>query len=124
MYKFISPEGRVVEARTIKEFAETYGFRESNVRSLACGYNATLKGWCSTNKKAATRRKRFMTELLNVKTGERSILGKAVTEFAKARGLCVNELYKLVNRRKLIYRNWVLASTWKATQLPDAAENK
>jgi hypothetical protein len=36
------------------------------------------------------------------------------TAFAEAHGLCLNELTKLVNKRKLLYRGWVLEETLRA----------
>ena len=63
-----------------------------------------------------------MTVLFNAKTGEKSIIGQTVSNFAKAHGLCKNELYKLVNGRKPIYRNWMLQKTHDAafSQIADA----
>lgn len=111
MYSFISPEGQRVKTKTVKEFALKYGFTHSMARSLACGYRARLRGWCSTAKRAKKHRDRFTTVLVNTRTGERSILGSSIKSFAEKRNLCMNELWKLVNGRKLIYRHWCLQKT-------------
>jgi hypothetical protein len=111
MHRFISPTGEIIKTRSIKEFAEKYDFSPSMARSLACGYRSRLKGFCSTSPRAKKERMRFMTVLINTQTGERSILGPSVKKFATDHGLCFNELSKLVNGHKLMYRGWVLEKT-------------
>jgi hypothetical protein len=61
--------------------------------------------------------------LVNTQTGERSIIGQTVKAFAQEHHLCLNELSKLVNGRKLRYRNWVLERTLLAAALGDIAGN-
>ena len=56
-------------------------------------------------------RERFMTRLLNTKTGETTILGPSVKKFAKDRGLSLQGLSELVNRRVPMYRGWMLQTT-------------
>ena len=122
MYSFISPQNQVIKAKSIRAFSDQYGFHYDNAKSLACGLRHTIRGWCSTHKRARLKRKRFRTVLVNMKTGERSILGQTVKGFAKAHGLCMNELSKLVNRRKVAYRHWVMEATLKAANIDLAAQ--
>jgi len=116
MYSFISPTGETVKTKTIKQFAEQYGFRESNARSLACGHYKRLKGWCSTSPKAKKARERFQTVLINPDLGIREALGQRVTRFAERHHLCKSELYKLINGRQIGYRGWFLERTLKLAQ--------
>lgn len=116
MYSWINPQGETVQTKTIQEFADRYGFSLKMAQVLARGYRSRLRGWCSTSKKATKERKRFMTTLVNIKTGEKGVLGMGVKAFARAHGLCFNELSKLVNRHKFIYRYWVLENTHKILQ--------
>ena len=122
MYSFISPQNEVIKTKTIRAFSDQYGLHYGNARSLACGLRHTIRGWCSTHKNARLKRRRFQTVLVNMRTGEREILGQTVKGFAKAHGLCMNELSKLVNRRKVVYRHWVLESTLKAANIDIAAQ--
>ena len=55
-----------------------------------------------------------MTKLVNTRTGETAILGSSIKGFAEKRGLCDNELWKLVNGRKISYRGWMLQTTINA----------
>jgi hypothetical protein len=64
MYSFIAPTGEIIKTKTIKQFADQYGFRYSNAKSLSCGHYKTLNGWCSTSPKARRARKRFQTVLV------------------------------------------------------------
>jgi hypothetical protein len=108
MYSFISPNNEVIKTNTVKAFAKQYGFNYSSARNLACGHQKTMLGWCSTNKRAKRVRTRFQTVLVNTKTGERKILGQSLTQFARDNHLCMNELWKLLNGRKIMYRGWTL----------------
>ncbi len=90
--------------------------RESNARSLGCGLLKRFHGWCSGHKRAKKERERFLTVLVNPKEDKRQILGQTVTKFAAAHHLCKNEVYKLINRRKVAYRGWMLESTYLQAQ--------
>ena len=111
MYSWISPDGNLIKTRTIKEFAEHYGFEYSYARNLACGWTMVAKGWCSTAPIAKRKRERFLTRLKNIRTGEERVLGASITGFAKSENLCVSELNKLISGRQLYYRNWVKTKT-------------
>jgi len=113
MYSFISPTGETVKTKTIKQFADQYGFRYSNARSLACGHYQRLKGWCSTSSTAKKARERFQTVLVNPNLGVRDVLGQNFTDFAKKHHLAVNDVYQLVNARLICYRGWMLEKTLK-----------
>ena len=62
-----------------------------------------------------------MTVLVNTRTGEKSILGPSVKNFAKDRGLSLQGLSELVNGRVRIYRHWVLEKTLDAVDLDTPA---
>jgi hypothetical protein len=113
MYSFISPENKVVKTKSIADFARTYGFRYSNAKSLACGHYKSLKGWFSTHRKAAKRRQRHFTVLVNP-SGERKVLGGPVTAFARRHNLATDGLYKLLNGKKIGHNGWVLQRTYDA----------
>jgi len=117
MYRWISSTGEIVKTKTIKEFADKYGIRHSTARVLACGARTRHKGWCSTSPRAKKARERFTTELVNINTGERSILGQRLTDFAARHGLSPVKLSRLVNKHRLIYRGWALASTLRSANL-------
>ena len=112
-YTFIGPDGQTIKTKSIKEFARTYGFPESLARNLHCGYRARLRGFCSTSQKPRVKklRKRFLTKLTNLKTGENAILGASVKRFAQEHDLSLQGLSELVNNRVSIYRHWVKAGT-------------
>jgi hypothetical protein len=116
MFKFISPQGQVVKTKSLRDFAVQHSLPYSHVKDLNCGIMKRYRGWLSTHPSARKYRKRFLTVLVNTLTGERCILGQAVTRFAKAHGLCLSELSKLVNGHKLCYKGWILESTLKLTQ--------
>jgi hypothetical protein len=116
MYSWISPTGEKIRTRTVKEFATKYNFPESHARDLACGYMKRYRKWCSGHKRAAKARKRFTTVLVNFRLGKREILGQTVTAFAAKHQLCKNELYKLINGRKIMYRGWMLERTHNLAQ--------
>ena len=122
MPSFISPTGQIITTKTNKEFAQTYGFRESNVRSLACGWYRRFKGWCSMHPRAKKERERFMTVLVNTKTGIRSILGQTISGFAKAHSLSKQALCQLMNGHRVIYRHWMLENTLMALGQTPAAD--
>jgi hypothetical protein len=111
------PGWEQIKTKTIKQFANTYDFRYSNAKSLACGYYKIFKGWCSTSPKAKEARERFQTVLVNPQLGIREVLGQRVTEFAKKYHLCKSELHKLVCHRKLGYRGWYLERTLHLAQV-------
>ena len=96
----------------------------SMARSLHCGMRVRLRGFCSTSSKPKARkfRRRFLTRLVNTKTGETKILGASVKSFAKDHGLSLQGLSELVNKRVQIYRHWVLGKTLDAVALdtPDS----
>jgi hypothetical protein len=113
MFKFYSPQGQLVKTSNLRDFAVQHSLPYSHVKDLNCGRFKRYKGWLSTHPSARKYRKRFLTVLVNTRTGERSILGQAVTRFAKAHGLCLCELSKLINGHKMIYRGWCFESTLK-----------
>ena len=123
MFKFISPQGQVVKTKSLRDFAVQHSLPYSHVKDLNCGIMKRYRGWLSTHPSARKYRKRFLTVLVNTLTGERCILGQAVTRFAKAHGLCLSELSKLVNGHKFMYRHWCLESTLQLTQ-SDVADSK
>lgn len=110
MFRFISPQGAVVKTKTIKEWAQMTGIRESNARSLACGYLKRFKGWCSTHRRAKRHRKRFTTELVHA-SGRRAIIGQSVVAFCKVHNLSTGHVHKLLSGERLFYRGWCKAST-------------
>jgi len=122
MVSFINSQGEVIKFASIKEFADRFGFSHSVARSLHCGSRVRLKGFCSTSSKAKARkyRKRFLTKLVNTKTGEECILGPSIKAWAEKRHLCPNEVWKLINSHhgKLIYRDWCLQQTREAADGP------
>jgi hypothetical protein len=113
MYKFISPTGEIIKTKTVKDFAKMTGMRENMARILACGVRARLQGYCSTHPRAKKYRERFTTVLVNMRTGEKSIIGPSLKKFAKDHGLSYQCLVDLVNHRLPIYRYWVIEHTLK-----------
>jgi hypothetical protein len=118
MATFISPTGEKITTPTIKAFADQYGFRYSNAKSLACGHYKTLNGWCSTSPRAGKTRKRFQTVLVNPSLGIREVLGPKATAFADRHHLSKSKLYKLINNRQIGYRGWFLERTLELAQTP------
>lgn len=106
-YKWISPQGEIVTTKTIAEWARTNSVRYSNAKSLACGSRQTVRGWLSP-KAPKKRRKRFMTVLRNVRTGESAIVGKSIRSFATAHGVCHNDLCAVVAGKKIAAKGWIL----------------
>jgi len=106
----------VIKTRTIKEFSERYSMSYSLAKSLHCGLRVRIGGFCSTSKNAKARkyRKRFLTKLVNTKTGEECILGASVKNFAADHGLSLQGLSELINGHVHIYRDWVLKKTLEA----------
>jgi len=119
MYRWINSKGEVIKTRTIKEFSEKYSMSYSMAKSLHCGSRVRIRGFCSTSPKAKARkyRKRFLTKLVNTKTGEECILGPSVKKFASERALSLQGLSELINGRVHIYRDWVLKKTLEAANL-------
>ena len=95
----------------LDEFVATYRFPREQAKLLMKGERTRLRGWCSTSKRAKRQRERFMTVLVNMKTNERFVLGRSVKAFAREHNLCFNELSKLVNGHKILYRGFCLAKT-------------
>lgn len=114
MYRWISSKGEIVKTKTVKEFAERFKFPPSMARSLAAGVRSRLRGWCSGSSKPRVKkaRNRFLTKLVNTRTGESAILGASITGFARQHDLCDNEVWKLVNGRKIAYRGWMLQKSF------------
>jgi hypothetical protein len=111
-YTILSPDGKPTRG-TIPELEAITGFRGSNLRSLVAGCFDTFLGWCSMHPKAQSQRKRFMTTLIHA-SGQREVIGQAVTGFARRHGLCANEVYQLIlGRNKLCYRGWMLEATYR-----------
>jgi hypothetical protein len=113
MYQWTDSQGRTVETKTIADFARMTGIRYSNAKSLACGIQQTLRGWLSP-KAQKKRRERFNTVLRNIRTGERVIVGAAITSLAKRIGVCENDLWKVVcgYGGKLAIKGWTLERSW------------
>jgi hypothetical protein len=111
MYRWINETGETITTKSLKEFATTYAVRDSIARSLACGSRTRYRQWCSTSPRAKKQRQRFTTTLVNTKTGQKCLLGRSVKHFARQHGLCFNELSKLINHRKILYRGWCLEKT-------------
>ena len=116
MYSWLNAQGQTIKTKTIAEFVQLTGFRPSNAKSLACAHYLSLNGWVSGHRRAARKRKRWSTVLINTKTNERCVLGPSVTAFARAHNVCKGDLYKLINHRKLCAKGWILESTLKLTQ--------
>jgi hypothetical protein len=110
-HRWVNSQGETIQA-TIKDFSAMTNIRASNCRTLACGLRHTLHGWLSPNAPKA-RRKRFTTVLRNIRTNERAIVGKSLTSFAERHNVCANDLWKVVNGRKLAAKGWVLESSVK-----------
>ena len=112
MFKVFSPAGELITTKSVKEFADRFQFNPSSARALKNGKRARIRGWCSTHRKAKRHRERFLTKLVNLRTGEECILGQSIRAFAKNHDLCMNELWKLVNGYgKIAYRGWVTQAT-------------
>lgn len=108
MCRWLNSKGEVIRTRTIREFAERFGMSVGVARQLHSGQRSRIQGFCSMAPKAKRHRKRFLTTLVNTRTGARLMVGKSVRQLARDTGLCLNELYKLINGRKLMYRGWCL----------------
>lgn len=108
---FISPQNEIVKIGSAKQFAELTGCGASMSQKMMSGIRSRYKGWCSTHKRAKRHLARFTTVLVNTQNGDRKRLGMSVKAFARDHGLCFNELSKLVNERKAIYRHWILEKT-------------
>lgn len=117
MYRWINSKGEVIRTRTVKEFSAISGMSYSMAKSLACGYRARLKGFCSTSPKVKKHRERFTTVLVNTRTGARSILGPSVKKFATDHHLSLQGLSELINGRVQMYRHWALERTLEAAHL-------
>jgi len=117
-YKWIDSKGNTICA-TIRDFAERYDFPPSMARSLAAGVRSRLRGWCSGSSKPRVKRarQRFLTKLVNTRTGESAILGLSIAKFARDHGLSRQGLNELITSRVPMYRGWMLEST---RQLLDA----
>ena len=111
VYSFISPQNEIVQIGSANEFAELTGCGASMSQKMMSGTRSRYKGWCSTHKRARKHLARFTTILVNTQNGDRKQLGMSVKAFARDHGLCFNELSKLVNGRKAIYRHWALEKT-------------
>ena len=111
MYSFISPAGQTIRTKTVKKFAESFGFNYSYARDLACGRTQVARGWCSTSPKAKRKRDRFLTKLVNLRSGETSMIGKSLAQFSRDHHLCRASLSELLNGRVLHYRDFVLAKS-------------
>ena len=111
MYSWINSQGETVKTKTIKEFAQLTGMRESNCRRLACGAVAKSHGWCSTKRRAARLRKRFTTVLQNMSTGETAIVGQSVASFCRSRKLSTKNLHGVLCGKRIAYKNWTLAKS-------------
>jgi hypothetical protein len=120
VYTFLSPTGELVQTKSIREFADSVGMKYASARTLHSGHRKRINGWCSTDRSAKMARDRFMTVLVNTRTGERTILGHTINGFAKKYGLCDNELWKLVNGHggKICYRGWMLEQAYSAVNGP------
>lgn len=103
MYSFLDNTGNVIKTRSVREFSDRHSLPYKSALSLASGRRARLCGYCSTHPRAKKLRERFTTTLLNLKTGERKILGPSVKKFAKDHDLSLQGLSELVNRRVLAY---------------------
>jgi hypothetical protein len=112
LYSFISPEGKTIKTKSVKEFSETYGVNYNSAKELSCGKRSRNGGYCSTHRKAARHRQRFLTRVLNTKTGESAIIGRSIKQFADEHGLSFHDLGQLINGRIISYRGWVLEKTW------------
>ena len=110
-YKFYSPDGQLVKTANLRDFAEKHSLPYSHVKDLNCGRFKRYRGWLSTHASARKYRKRFLTMLVNTRTGERCILGQAVTRFAKAHSLSSKNVYGLLNGKRLAYKSWCLERT-------------
>lgn len=55
--------------------------------------------------------------LVNTRTGKRAILGASIVKFADEHGLCMNEVWKLLNGRKIVYRDWMLVKSLELAQV-------
>jgi len=116
MYSWIYKDGNTVKTKTIAEFVKLTGFRRSNAQSLACAHYLSLNGWCSGHRRAARKRKRWSTVLINTRTNGRCVLGPSVASFALKHNICKGDLYKLINHRKPCVKGWMLESTLELTQ--------
>lgn len=120
MCKWLGPGGEIIRTRTIKEFAERFGMSVGAARQLHSGQRSRIRGFCSMARRAKKHRNRFLTVLVNTRTGARLMVGRSVRQLARETGLCLNELYQLINGRKRIYRHWCLEKTLSAVSEPIA----
>jgi hypothetical protein len=63
-----------------------------------------------------------MTRLVNISTGERTILGASVKGFSKKHGLSPQAVSELLNGRANVYRFWALENNMAAANLSTAVE--
>jgi hypothetical protein len=111
MFTLISPTGEFITTKSVIEFSEKFNFSRASAQALARDRRSRIRGWCSTHRKATRHRLRFMTKLFHLPTGQECILGQSISAFAKKHGLCMNELWKLVNGHKIAYRGWITKAT-------------
>src|SRR3954452_12232432 len=111
MYRWINESGETVRTSTVREFCDLAGISHGNARNLACGHRTRHGPWCSTAPKARRQRERFLTGLVNTRTGERFILGRSVKHFANTHGLSFRGLSTLVNGSCVAWNGWVLEKT-------------
>jgi hypothetical protein len=112
MYTFISPKGEKIKAKSLKAFASEYQFNTSSACLLSKGLRASINGWCSNHPRVRKKRQKFLTTLINVKTGEKDILGQSITGFAERHGLASHDVYQLIHKHIRCYRGWMLEKTY------------
>ena len=112
MYTFISPKGKHVRFKTVKEFAKATNMNYGLAKALSGGFRSTALGWCSTHPRAKKRRKQFMTLVINTITGEESIIGCNAIAFAEKHQLGPTAFNQLINGKRIAYKNWMLKKTY------------
>lgn len=111
MFTLISPSGELVTTKSVKAFSEQFNFPRASAQALARGRRSRIRGWCSTHRNAKRHRERFLTKLIHLPSGKECIVGQSISALAKKHGLCMNELWKLVNGHKIACRGWVTEAT-------------
>lgn len=99
-FEIMSPEGKIVRGRGVKQFAREHGLHNAQLFRVLNGTNISIRGW----KLPTTRDRDYHLidpkgDLVTVRRGE-------LATFSKKMGLNAVRLGQVWNKRVLSYRGW------------------
>jgi hypothetical protein len=116
MVRLLSPDNKIVKAKTVAELARRYNLNVTSLYKVAQGIQAGNLGWMSLHPRHKKRLEEVQTLLIHVPTRNVEHVGFSYKRFARKHDLNNEMLSDLIRGKRISYCGWMLKKTYDKLQ--------